>query len=453
MKIDWIRRLGDRTVFPLGTMIWAVVVWVALAALVYWINTFVAFTGNNILFPFSVIYPSAFLWSGPLFGVAFLALGLWAFKWYGRWNFYVLFAVALLLVFLGNMGQGNIDEALLKPFYYKGRQYYADAVQITDWRLWLKEFNGRLDEFQLHTRTHPPYITLLHYFFLWVFDGSILGLGLTFLALSAFSFPLVNGVMKNFSIPTERRKLLLLLFAVIPSVNIYLMVSIDALVLTSSLLVFYGVSRVSAARRMDWVSLSCMVSGLLLTNLMTFSGLFLFAFLGLFSLVQCWYRRYEVLWASVISGVGCLLGLVLVSYGTGSNWLTTFFEASHSENPNGFMLFYSPRIYFFTRLEDICEILFFLSFPFVSYLFSPVRYGRLYSDSAVNGFSFSAFAVLLLMFLTGAYGTGETARACLYIVPFFLLFLKQLKQSSLEVLFGWCLLQTFAMQLIGNYYW
>jgi hypothetical protein len=70
-----------------------------------------------------------------------------------------------------------------------------------------------------------------------------------------------------------------------------------------------------------------------------------------------------------------------------------------------------------TRVEDILEILFFFG-PFLFLLF--IRCFRLMKEDYPDLYSLtiSAIIVLLALFLTGAYRTGETARACSYIYPF-----------------------------------
>ncbi|ANF52476.1 hypothetical protein A0O34_18990 [Chryseobacterium glaciei] len=444
-----------KTNFPFTVFLIAIVTWIFLAVAVFLINKYVVFTGNNLLFPFSVIYPSSFLIIGSLFCLLFLGTGLLAYQYHPKLNFFVIYMICALLIVFGNMGQGNVDIAFLQPFYLKGRQYYADAINITDWKLWMLNFNHNLESFQMHTRTHPPYTTLIHYAFLELFNGSILGLSLSFLVISLCSFPLMNLLMKNFRFDKTKRKFLLILFAVIPSVNIYLLVSIDALVLTSTLLFLCGISTIFIKNKLSFLGILMSVSGLILTNMLTFSGLFLFAFLGLLVLVTLYKKQYSVFFSSII----CFVLTVAFFYGsyevTGSNHWETFREASHSENPNGFMLLHSPVVYFFTRLEDIGEILIFLSFAYMALFFSFKNENLgLFSDKQVNIFSFTGLTALGVMFLTGAYGTGETARACLYIVPFFLLFLKELNNNrTLKVLYILCLLQTFGMQLIGNYYW
>lgn len=130
-----------------------------------------------------------------------------------------------------------------------------------------------------------------------------------------------------------------------------------------------------------------------------------------------------------------------------------FLLASHSENPDGFQLFHQPFIYLMTRLEDIGEILLFLSFGFLAILFSKRKKSHFFENKTINILFFSAIAALSAMLLTGAYRTGETARACIFIVPYFLILLKNTDDNKFQILFYLCLFQTFGMQMIGNFYW
>ena len=137
---------------------------------------------------------------------------------------------------------------------------------------------------------------------------------------------------------------------------------------------------------------------------------------------------------------------------TGYNHYEVFLLASHSENPQGFRLLHQPLIYFFTRIENVAEIFLFLSFGFITVLFSQ-KNKLTSSDISIKVLSFSGVISLGVMFLTGAYGTGETARACLYIVPFIVLLLKNVSSVNYRILFLLCLFQTFGMQMIGNFFW
>ena len=99
------------------------------------------------------------------------------------------------------------------------------------------------------------------------------------------------------------------------------------------------------------------------------------------------------------------------------------------------------------------RIFLFLSFGFLAVLFSKKSGTEVFEDKHINVLFFSAVASLSAMLLTGAYGTGETARACLFMVPYFLMLLKNIDSGQFRCLFFLCLLQTFGMQMIGNFYW
>jgi hypothetical protein len=424
---------------------------VAIAGANFYYQSQGGYTGTGILFPISVIYPNQFLWSGFIFAFLFFVSGVVAFRYVHQLNVFLLVLIALLLVLLGNLSQGNFDIAFLQPFYLKGRQYYTDALNITDGSIWLRDFTRNLEQFQMHTRTHPPFVTLLHY---WILNISgIETLAIIFFAIGSLSFPLFYKVLVYLGFEDLRRKWILLLFAVIPSVNIYLLVSIDALVLTSTLIFLLGFTRIFHQHKMDVVAFLLITSGLILTNLLTFSGLFLFAFLGCVSLYFMMKRQWSFVWLSLMSAIVFILTFIVIYAITGYNQLETFLLASHSENPDGFRLFHQPLVYLMTRLEDIGEIFLFLSFGFLAVLFSKKEGTEVFEDKNNTILFFSAVSALSAMLLTGAYGTGETARACLFMVPYFLILLKTIDAGQFRVLFFLCLFQTFGMQMIGNFYW
>ena len=189
--------------------------------------------------------------------------------------------------------------------------------------------------------------------------------------------------------------------------------------------------------------------------MITYSGLFLVAFFGLYAVIQIYlYRRYEFFLSLILSVGLCIIFFVAINYLYGYNQLKAFIVASASENPNGFMLLHNPYVYFWTRLQGVGEILMFLSLGFVAVLLGGKKFqAELFRYRSVNLVFVSALVAVGCMFLSGAYGTGETARACLFIVPYFLLLLGHLNKRTFTVIFLLSLFQTFGMQLIGNYYW
>ncbi|PZU86545.1 MAG: hypothetical protein DI529_08560 [Chryseobacterium sp.] len=446
-KLQW----ANLKSFPWLVFFVAIVTWIAIAGANFYYQNNGGYTGTGILFPISVIYPNQFLWSGFVFAFLFLVSGIFAFKYAEKLNVYLLFLIAIILVLLGNLSQGDFDIAFLQPFYLKGRQYYADAINITDGQIWLRDFSKNLEHFQMHTKTHPPFVTLLHF---WIMNiSNIETLAVVFFAIGCLSFPLFYQVLVDLGFEETRRKWMLLLFAVVPSVNIYLLVSIDALVLTSTLIFLLGFARIFHQNKIDAVSFLLISLGLILTNLLTFSGLFLFAFLGCFSFYFLLKGKWNFIWLSLMSAVIFVLTFLVIYTTTGYNQLDTFLRASHSENPDGFRLFHQPFVYLMTRLEDIGEIFLFLSFGFLAVFFSKKDGTEVFENRNVNILFFSAISAISLMLLTGAYGTGETARACLFLVPYFLILLKDINSDQFKILFYLCLFQSFGMQMIGNFYW
>jgi hypothetical protein len=437
--------------FPWIVFFVAIFIWVAISGANFYYQLQGGFTGTGPLFPISVIYPNQFLWSGFVFAFLFLLSGIFAFRYSEKLNVYLLFVVAVVLVVLGNLSQGDFDTAFLQPFYLKGRQYYADAINITDGSIWLRDFTKNIEHFQLHTKTHPPFVTLLHF---WILNVSnIETLAIIFFAIGCLSFPVFYQILVYLGFEEKRRKWMLLLFAVIPSVNIYLLVSIDSLVLTATLIFLLGFARIFNQNKIDAVAFLLISLGLILTNLITFSGLFLFAFLGCFSFYFVLKGKWNFVWLSLMTAIVFVMIFVMIYSMTGYDHLNTFLQASHSENPDGFRLLHQPFVYLMTRLEDIGEIFLFLSFGFLAVFFSKKNGVEVFENQKNNILFFSAVSALSAMLLTGAYGTGETARACLFLVPYFLILLKDINSDQFRILFYLCLFQTFGMQMIGNFYW
>ncbi len=446
-KLQWVTLKN----FPWMVFLVAVFIWIAIAGGNYYYQLQGGFTGTGPLFPISVIYPNQFLWSGFIFAFLFLISGILAFQYSEKLNVYLLFLISIALVVLGNLSQGDFDTAFLQPFYLKGRQYYADAINITDGSIWLRDFSKNLEHFQMHTKTHPPFVTLLHF---WILNiSNIETLAIVFFAIGCLSFPIFYQILVYLGFEEKRRKWLLVLFAVIPSVNVYLLVSIDALVLTSTMIFLLGFTRIFNQNKIDAVSFLLISLGLILTNLITFSGLFLFAFLGCFSFYFLLKAKWNFVWLSLMTTVVFVLSFIIIFAATGYNHLDTFLQASHSENPDGFRLLHQPFVYLMTRLEDIGEIFLFLSFGFLAVFFSKKSGTEVFENRNINILFFSAISALSAMLLTGAYGTGETARACLYLVPYFLILLKDINSDQFKILFYLCIFQTFGMQMIGNFYW
>jgi hypothetical protein len=153
----------------------------------------------------------------------------------------------------------------------------------------------------------------------------------------------------------------------------------------------------------------------------------------------------------------CVVAMhVLLWAGTGYNAVDAFRTASAFENPVGFMAFVDPVNYVFTRIEDVGEILFFLG-PFLAILC--FRGFRKVRERPLLLLTLLGCGTLAAMFVSGAFRTGETARACAFLYPYLLFpvgyYLEDSESGAGErlQLAALVFLQSVGMQTFGNFHW
>ncbi len=385
------------------------------------------------IFPFSALDGPHFYRTGLPYSVAFL-LVLWLAP---RLRLTVLrvWGLGLVLILLSNLTQGDYPTALVKPLWHEGKQYVQDAIRIgLDWRLWLDQFTDVQQSLLSHTRAHPPFAVLLNYFPLHY--GNVHVLSWLFIFLGSISIPLVNLVLRTTGVRSNRANLLTLLFAVIPAISIYAAVSLDAVVLTTSTLALLGLAKLIRDERWSWAACSLFAAGVLATNALTFGGLFLFG------VALCWVRHRRVRTALLITvGLGLVCYFVL-RIGFGYDHIVAFLQATAIENPDGLRLVSWPAHYWLTRVECIGEVAAFLSIPVL------LAFRRKFHPLSLTG-----MAVLLLVFLSGAYRTGETGRICMFIYPYLFLSLQHLDRSALRGLILGAGVQSVLMQVFFDWFW
>lgn len=357
-----------------------------------------------------------------------------------------LFFSGLFLMFLSNAAQG-FGAVLTQPIAGSWNQYYHDALRITHAFDFISHFNLDQQGLLTHSRTHPPGAVLLVYGLLkiipqpWFVAVSFASLG------TAFSVFFLSRILKR-EFDAELSVYGVFLFLVLPSVQIYYLASLDAVIAGLSLgAVFFFITP-----RRD-VSFAGTFVCLFFVSFLTFGFLF---FLPVFAGWE-WLKKRSLRKAAALTAGLCAAYGGLYFF-TGFNYFKAFQTASLLENPNGFRLLSEPVNYLLTRFACIFEIL----------LFS----GPLFILAAAEGFlSFSkrpsdlmklsllALGSLAAMLFLGVYETGETARVCLYFYPFLLfpvLKLMQNRSSWASVRFklaGMVFFQTLVMQLVGNYFW
>jgi hypothetical protein len=157
-----------------------------------------------------------------------------------------------------------------------------------------------------------------------------------------------------------------------------------------------------------------------------------------------------------------MYGVLLITLGF--NYINSFLYASVAENPNGFMLLSSPIEYFTTRIQNILDIVIFFG-PVLSVLayrgIMMLREEATESPGSSKKYNLvlAALIALGLLFLTGAPKKGETARICMFILPFLLIpvltYIQKTDMSRrdriilLLLVFG----QAVLLQLIGYWVW
>ena len=356
--------------------------------------------------------------------------------------------LGLLLVLSTNLIHGP-DYGLVHPQRGDQLQYYADAQRVTNGGEFLRQFNTIQADLGCHARTHPPGAVLFFYALTRTL-GSAAAVSLAIAILSvATSAICLYGVL---SYEFDRRLCgyVTLLFLLIPSIQIYYCATLDAVVASCFLVVLLFARHPKTLPCIAGTSM-----GLFCASMLSFGASFLAPLLLGFEIIT---RRSVRRSVAALSVVAALYGLLYL--GAGFNYLHAFRTASALENPGGFFLLSDPASYVTTRLENVADILWFFG-PFLLMLsLGGMRImirTRVYPKLAA--LTALAVAILATMFLSGAFRTGETARACLFIYPY-LMFpvaacLQQQESSPTDrkVLLGLVFGQTLAMQTFGGYFW
>ncbi len=340
---------------------------------------------------------------------------------------------------------GNAVSGELIANSTEGQEYYHDALKIADPIDFVRRYNEIQLTLSMHGHTHPPGATLVFWGLEKLLgDPGLISIAIMLISCGMTMYVVYRLIKTEFS--DETAKYMSFLALLLPVVQIYYLASLDALItaiLTGIIYLFaFGKSYRST------IGASVMLSG---SFLLTFVNLFILpVIVGYDLLVNKSIRRSTI----VIGGVAAFhLVLYLVF---GYNAYQSFRTASLYENPHGFMGFVDPVNYGFTRLEDIAELVFFFG-PFLLVLL--IRGLRKIEFKPLNVLTVLAVLTLLAMFVTGAWRTGETARACAFIYPYLLFpvarYLESMESGMSErgQLAALVFLQALGMQLFGNFHW
>lgn len=366
------------------------------------------------------------------------------------YNLRYVIGAAILLVVATNLLHGW-EDGFVRPIAgggVEGIQCYHDAIKVESAVGFVRHFEENQENLLAHSRTHPPGAVLSIYI-LHRALGSPAAIALVIACLSTvLSMVFLYGILVKEFGEGSLTRYTVLLFALIPAVQIYYAASIDALIGSFLLgaIYFFTYRRTAIGILGSFVCIA-------IASFMTFGFLFILPVIVITEFIGI--RRI------VRSGITLALLAVLyliVERAVGFNYIASFATAAALENPNGFMLFADPASYIFTRLEGVFEIIVFFG-PFLA--ICAVRGFRYMRTNGSLLFTMTAVALVTMaaMFLTGAFRTGETARCCLFVYPYLLFpaawYLKRDGLAEREetvlllVVFG----QTVCMQLFGNYFW
>jgi len=358
----------------------------------------------------------------------------------------VVIGASLLLVLGTTIMQGWYEGFAVPMVGLSNAQYYGDAVEITDPLAFVQDYTDFQVGLRPHARVHPPGATL----FIYTLNKLVNTPEAISLVIALMAVPLTAFLMYRLlapALPDQRMvKSLVFLWALIPSVQVYYASTVDALIagllLGAMVLLIYHES---------WWS------GLLIAVLIW--GVSFLTFLWVFILPVL--LGYEVLqrrtiWRSVLTLVFIGLVYLLMNGLLSFNYLESFSIASKIDNPNGFMLFANPARYLLTRLESMAEILVFFG-PFLTILMWRGLPNLRQQQPKLFIFTLLGLAAMLLLLGAGVFQTGETARVCLFLIPYLFLpvamYLKDATPPAMVELMFLVFAQAIFMQLFGIYVW
>jgi len=408
-------------------------------------------------FPISELYLTGFHQKGFVFFVLFwiiLPVVLLNIK---KLNEVLVIFSGWALIVLGNLMQGGFLKGFLEPFYAAQNQFYNDATLVYNWREWLAAFNTNQTLLLGHTQTHPPFAVLLHNIFLSPTNDKLTVLAIGFSVLSMCTIPLLMIILKLFQVDVQKRKYILLLFSIVPAINVYSIVCLDSVLLTTSTIFLLGIIIILRKPELKILGVALMLAGFITTSLLNYGSLFLLGAGGLLSLYEIFkYKKFTILIGLIICVLTFTGLFFIMKYELHYDYIQSFLTASKQEKILTTATISHFRNYVLTRFEDVSEIALFSSFAVLAIFamdglhFKPIKKLFTRDDLIV---AYAGIITLLGVFISGAYMTGETTRSCLFIIPFIFMLLLNKNEHDYKWMIFLAALQTSIMQIFFGFYW
>lgn len=329
----------------------------------------------------------------------------------------------------------------------KFNRYYYNALKISDAVYFISNFEQIQQSLICHSRTHPPGAVLTFYILHKIFKHpAIMSIIIASISVT-LSLLFFYGILSS-KLKTQVSNFVCFLYVLLPPIQIYYLASIDALIASFFLGVLYCFIHPKLI-----VNILGTLFFLFIASFQTFGFLFL---LPVIAGIDIYKRKNIRRFCAVIFSMILIYTSIYMLYGF--NYINSFMIASSLENPEGFRLLSEPVSYFFTRIEGILEILVFLG-PFLGILAIRGYKIMIKRDAPFREIVSLGILTLLLMFITGAYKTGETARTCLFIYPYLLfpaaVYFDRININPKEQFQVAALVfsQSVFMQLTGRFWW
>ena len=408
-----------------------------------------------------------------IFGIAILiAFGLFVTYIYrekgARSSIYVVVIVGVLLIIATNLIHGW--EIGITQTIGGATEIFGDMVRVDSIIDFISNYEALQPVLTTHAKTQPLGAVLFVYL-LYIVLGSpdLIAIGLCVVAAVGSAF-FIRGIVQQL-FDEDYARYATLLYLILPAVQVYYLANIYAIVATLVLGVLYFY--LHSDRRIAAVGTFL---SLFLLTFITFLSVFMVFFLFIYEMLKAnsevetnsYVDRLKAALTSIKYPfilslcVGAVYGLLLITLGF--NYINAFLYASSLENPNGLMLFSSPVEYFTTRIQDILDIVIFFG-PVLSVL-AYRGFVMLREEAALDVDSSKKYNIVLaalialgLFFLTGAPKKGETARICMFILPFLLIsvmtYIQKTNMSRRDkmILLVLVLGQAVILQLFGTWVW
>ena len=385
-----------------------------------------------------------------------------------RSSILLIVIIGVILIITTNLLQGW--ETGITQTFGGATEIFGDMVRVDGFFDFISNYETIQPTLTTHARTQPPGAVLFIYLlYLGLGSPDLIAIALCVIAAVGSAF-FVRGIFRHL-FDDDYARYTTLLYLILPAVQVYYLANIYAIVatLTIGVLYFY----LHSDRR---VALGGSFLCLFFLTFITFLSVFMVFFLFIYEIltansegkIEGFHGRLKVSLKSIQSplilslAIGTVYGLLQMTFGF--NLVNAFLYASSLENPNGFMLLTSPIEYFVTRLQNVLDIIIFFG-PVLSVLayrgFIMLREEANRNPDSLRKYNLllAAIIALGLLFLAGAPKKGETARICMFILPFLLIpvttYIQRTNMNNrnkailLLLVFG----QTVLMQLFGIWVW